>query len=420
MAGSSTYARHVAGGLVRDIWPTENLIEEIIGEEPILGLCKKETDWGHNVVHHPLGWGGSSGVARTAADAKRWKGTAKEAEFQISTREMFSFLSLEGKLLRTFEFTNKKALLVDPVKREGERAIERMRYRFCRAIHGNGLGVIGRMTAASDVTTATITLTDPNDLKNFEEGTPIELESTGATGGTVRTGEAQVLSIGSWDTPTVTLSVAWNVAFPAAAASDYIYGAGTYDNDYIYGLDAYMPSHTGTPGTFLTCNRNRNPDWLAGRAMSGTNLSVYQRIKRAARMSVDAGNKPDTYLLSTRNFEKLEFEFDNKLQLQKFPAADVGKYKLGIEYSGVVIQGPRGPLKVLPSHWMPDNVERCGEMCSLVMGSIGPLVHWDMGNGPGGMSAMRTEDATDNRELRAVSDPAFLVKKPGAWVRVAV
>src|SRR6185369_14284432 len=119
----------------------------------------------------------------------------------------------------------------------------------------------------------------------------------------------------------------------------------------------------------------------------------------------------------TRNFEKLEFEFDNKLHLQKFPAAPVGKYNLGVEYTGAVVQGPRGPIKVLPLMWMPDNVERCGEMDTLLMGSIGPLVHWDDGNGP---KDMRTEDATDNRELRAVSDPAFLVKKPGAWVRVTV
>ena len=419
-AGPSTYALHVTGGLVRELWPAENLIEEVIEEEPVLGMCTKETTWDYSVVHHPLGWGANQGVGRTAADAKRLKSTAQQAEFQISTREMFAFLSLEGKLLRTFEYGKKRALLVDPVKRAGEGAIDRMRRRFSAAIHGNGVGVIGAITTTSTVSSATVTLRDANDLKHFEEDVAIQIGTTGATGDALIDGgaEARILSIGTEDSPTLTLSVAWNVAFPSiSAANAFIYATGTLDNDYIYGLDAYMPSHTGTPGTFLTCDRNRNPGWLAGRCMTGTNLTVYQRIKKAARRSVDAGNKPDTYLLSTRNFEKLEFEFDNKLQLQKFPAADVGKYKMGVEYTGVTVQGPRGPIKVLPSMWMPDNVERCGEMDSLVMGSIGPLVHWDMGNGP---SDMRTEDGTDSRELRAVSDPAFLVKKPGAWVRVAV
>jgi hypothetical protein len=423
-AGASTFARHVAGGLVRELWPNEALIEEVIQEDPVLGLATKETDWSHEVRHHPLGWGANQGIGRTYGDAKRTKGTASEAEFQIGTREMYASLSLQGKLLRVFEYTKQKALLVDPIKREGEATIDRMRRRFCATIHGNGVGVIGRISAGSNVATDTITLDSANDLKNFEDGRVLQAESTGATGGTLKGNgaEAVVLSIGTEDNPTVTLSVPWSTAIPGIAAGDRLYGTGTYDDDYFYGLDAFLPLHTGASGanpitTFLTCPRARNPGWLGGRCMTGTNLSVYQRIKKAARIAVDAGGKPDIYLLSTRNFEKFEFEMDNKLVMTKEPAADVGKYKLGISYTGAVVQGPRGPIKVMPSMWMPDNVERIGEQGTLVMGSIGPLVHWDDGNGP---KDMRTEDSTDNRELRAVSDPAFLVKKPGAWVRVAV
>lgn len=414
-----TYALHIAEGLVREIWPAENLIEEMIEEEPILGLCKKETDWGYGVYHHPLGWGANQGIGRTFADAKRFKSRASAAEFQLSTREMYAALSLEGKLLRTFEYTKKKALLVDPIKREGEATIDRMRRRFSQAIHDNGIGVIGRIASTSTVSSDTITLTNANDLKNFEPGTAIQTSSSNATGLTLNDSDAvgYVESVGTYDNPTVTLTVAWNVAFPSIAVTHYIFGAGTADNGYIYGLDAFLPLHTGTPGTFLTCNRDLNPEWLAGTCITGTNLSVYQRIKRAARYLVDRGEKPDVYLLSTRNFEKFEFEMDNKLTLTKEPAADVGKYKMGVSYTAAVVQGPRGPIKVMASHWMPDSVERCGRLDTLCMGSIGPLVHWDMGNGP---SDMRTEDGTDSREIRAVSDPAFLVKRPGAWVRVAV
>lgn len=422
-AGPVTKALHVAGGLVREFWPTENLIEEVIEEDPVLGMASKETDWGHDVRHWPLGWGSGQGIGRTFADAKRLKSQAKQAEFQYTTREMYAALSLEGKLLRTYEQTKKKALLVDPVTREGEAVIDRMKRRFCRAIHGDGVAVAGRLTTTSNVATNTITLDDPNDLKNFEEDVVFQWESTGATGGTASSEEARVVSVGTEEDPTITLSQAWNVAFPGiSAAAAYLYHTGTYDNDYLQGLAAFLPLHTGASGAspianFLTCVRSRNPGWLGGRCMDGRNMSVYQRIKKAARLLVDAGRKPDTYLLSTRNFEKLEFEFENKLQLQKFPAADVGKYKLGISYSGVVVQGPRGPIKVLPSHWMPDDVERCGELDTIVIGSIGPLVHWDGDNGPGDL---RTEDATDNRELRAVSDPGLLVKVPGAWMRVRV
>jgi hypothetical protein len=418
--GPATYALHVAGGLVRELWPDESLIEEVIEEDPILGMCEKQTDWGFSVVHFPLGYGANQGIARTYTKARAIRSQAKQQEFQVSTREMYASLALEGKLLRTFEYTKKKALLVEPTKREGERTIDEMRKRFSKAVHGDGVGVVGRLTSTSNVATATITLDDANDLKNFQIDTVVQAEATGATGGALRSAgaEAIITGVGTYDNPTLTISGNWNASIAAIAAGDRLYHTGTYDNDFIYGLGGFLPLHTGSPGTFLTANRNLHPEWLAGRCMDGSTMSVYQRIKKAARLSFDGGGKPDTYILSTRNFEKLEFEFDNKLVLQKFPAADVGKYKMGVSYSGVVVQGPRGPIKVLPSIWCPDTVERCGEMDTLVMGSIGPLVHWDMGNGPGGMTAMRTEDAEDRRELRAVSDPAFVVKKPGCWVRV--
>lgn len=415
--GPSTKAQHVAAGLVREIWPESSLIEEIIEEEPLLGMADKETDWGHEVRHWPLRWGANQGIGRDFATAKRLKSTYTAQEFQHGTREMFAALSLEGKLLRTWEYTKKKALLVDPVTTAGELAIDRMRRKFSKAIHGNGVGIIGKIKSTSNVSTNTITLDDFNDLKNFEPDVAFQWEHTGTTGGTASVEEGRIYSVGTEDSPTLTLADAWSTVFPGIAAGDYLVYTGTYDNDFIYGLDAYLPSHTGSPGTFLTCNRNLNPGFLAGRCMSGANMTTYQRIWKSARKLVDAGEKPNLYALSTRNYERFAFEMDNKLVLTKEPAADVGRYKMGVTYEGCVVQGPRGPIKVMPSMWMPDNVERCGRLDTLVVGSIGPLVHWDNDNGPGDL---RTEDGTDNRELRAVSDPGFLVKRPSAWMRVTV
>ena len=46
MAGPATYALHIAGGLVRELWPDESLIEEVIAEDPVLGMCEKDTQFG--------------------------------------------------------------------------------------------------------------------------------------------------------------------------------------------------------------------------------------------------------------------------------------------------------------------------------------------------------------------------------------
>lgn len=423
--GPASYSDHIAGGLVRELWPDEALIEEVILKDSLLGAIEKDTSFDHAVRHFPLGWGGSQGIGRNAADAKRFKSRAKSQEFQVSTKEMYEFLSLEGKLLRAARAKGGgkgKALLVDPVTREGERALANMRLRFSKSIHGDGVGVLGRISSGSDVGTSKITLTDGNDLKNFPVDTPLMVEHTGATGGTPLDGEGRVLSIGDYENPTVTLTedgtnaANWDDVFPGIQAGDYLYLVGTYDDDFIYGMGAFNPAHTGTPGTFLTCNRNLNPTLFAGHVMSGAGLSCLQRVKRAARILYDYGEEPDTYLVSTRKFESFEAEAENKMRLDKVPAASVGKYNFGVNYDAYVVQGPAGPIKIMTSVFMPDDVERCGKLSTLLLGSIGSLVGWDVGNGP---QNMRTEDSTDSRELRAVSDPAFVNKHPGAWIRVA-
>lgn len=415
--GPATYADHIAGGLVRELWPEAKLIEEIINEDPILGAATKETDWNDSKKHFPLGWGGSQAVTRNFAATKKYKSRAKQQEFVVETKEMFQALSLEGKLLRSAQYGGRKAKahLVDPVSRESERAIEAMRRRFCRSVHGNGVGVIGKIAAGSDLTTDTVLLTEPNDLKNFPIDTPLHAEHTGLTGGTIFDGEAVVTGQGTEDNPTVTIDQPWQDAFPGIAVGDYLYVATTYDDDFIYGFDAFNPLYTGNPGTFLTANRNLHPQWLAGYCLDATNLTFFQAIKRGARILHDNGGKPDIALMSTRMFEMFEFENAGKLKTEKVPAAKVGSYELGVSYDAIIVQGPRGPIKTMASPWMPDGIIRVGQLSTIVIGSIGPLVHWDSGNGPGDL---RTEDATDNRELRAVSDPAFVNKAPGRWIRI--
>lgn len=425
--GPATYADHIAGGLVTELWPDEALIEEVILQDSLLGAIAKDTTYDHSVRHFPLGYGGSQGIGRNARDAKRFKSAARSAEFQVSTKEMYEFLSLEGKLLRAARNKGKgkgRAILVDPVTREGERALGNMRLRFSNSIHGDGVGVLGRISLTSNVNSPTIELTDGNDLKNFPPDTPLNVEHTGAVGGTILEGEGRVLSIGDYEHPTVTLTedgtnpANWSDVFEGIQAGDYLYLVGTYSDDFIYGLGAFNPqwsAPSNLPGTFLTCPRDRNPVLFAGHVMDGKNMGCLQRVWKAARILFDYGEEPDTYLVSTRSFESFIAEAENKMRLQKVPAASVGKYNFGVEYDAYVVQGPAGPIKIMTSSFMPDNIERCGKLSTLELGSIGNLVGWDVGNGP---KDLRTEENGDSRELRAVSDPAFVNKHPGAWMLI--
>lgn len=414
MPSAATYTNY---GLVKDLWPQKALYEGIFEGSPSLGLFKKDTTFAERVRYVSVGYGHSQGIAPTFGDAKQYKSADKSVAFQVQKRSIYGTFSIDGLLWRTYEYGKNKGILVDPLTRGGKNLMRGMKNRLSRLMWGNGVGSIGRLTAASNPASATVTLRNSEDLRNFQPDMPVQSESTGATGGTINGGVALVSSVGTYDTPTVTFTQAFNAAITGGAASDFLYAIGTYDAAPIIGFEGWNPDHSGAPGTFLSANRNVAPEWLAGVVLDARGKSPKQRIMMAARRVKDMGGKADTYFMSTVNFESLVFELGDKVINTKAPAAPIGKVKLGITYDGVEVMGPDGPIQVFPDAWMPNDVERCGQRDTCYFGSLGEFIHWDDGSSP---SDLRVEDASDAREIRAVGDIAFINEFPAFWCRVRV
>ncbi len=410
--------------LVRDLWPQKAIYEALLDGSPTLGLPRKDTNFGERIRYIALGYGLPQGIAATFGRAKQAKTASLAQDFQIQKRSYYGTCSIEGLLWRTYKHTGNKAIIVDPLARETKNLMRQMKNDLSSYIHGDGVGSLGRMTSGSAPTTANvITLRVGADIRRFEIGMPLETEATGATGGTINPGFVTINSIGGTSTaPTITVDQStWLAGIPNVAASDYLYRAGTYDTAPILGLDAWNPSHTGSPGTFLGVNRNLFANRLAGLCLDAatTPISPRQRIQRAARMVSEVGGKADTYLMSTRNWENLANELQGSgfLRTTKVPAAPVGKMAIGITYEAIEVMGPSGSIQVFADPWMPDTVERCGQRDTLVLGSLGELVHWDDDATP---DNPMLEDAADSREIRCVGDMAFYNECPAYWCRVAV
>lgn len=407
--------------LVRDLWPQKSIYEALLEGSPTLGIFRKDTNFGEKIRYIGVGYGAPQGVGVNFGDAKQFKTASKAVEFQVQKSSYYGAFSLEGLLWRTYKYTGNKAIIVDPMVRESKNLMRQMKNDLSSYIHGNGVGALGRLTSGSSVGTATVTLRAGADIRRIEPGMALQTESTGAGGGSINAGFVTVSSIGGTDTaPTITVSQAsWTAGIAAAAASDYIYRFGTYDAAPLKGLDAWNPSHSGSPGTFLGVNRNLYPNRLAGLVLSATTMTPRQRILRAARMVADVGGKADTYLMSTRQWENLanELQSSNLLRFSKVPAAPIGKLAVGVNYEAIEIMGPTGRIEVFADPWMADDVERCGQRDTCVVGSLGDFLHWDDDATP---DAPMLEDGADAREVRCVGDMAFYNECPAYWCRVAV
>ncbi len=415
-------------GLIRKLWPKVALIEQIYKGSPVIGMVGKDTDFGEEVRYVSLGLSPPQGIAANFGAAKAAKTASTSDAFQVRTTSYYGSFSLGGDLFRRYKHTGNKALLVNPMTRDSKGLMNQIKNDYSSFIHGNGGGALGRIASTSTLASQVITLDKGADRRRIVRGMTLVAATTDGTSGSLLVGEVTVASVGGTPTaPTVTINEAlWSTSIAGLTTTSYLFrkgavGSGAGGDGVMNGLDAWCPLHTGSPGTFLSMVRNNAPDQAAGNCITATNKSAKQRILEAAQVQADTGCSDGrlVYVMSTRNWTDLQHELSNSnaLQMTKAPSAPVGKLNIGVTYDAIKMIGAGGPIEIVADPWAPDAVERLLDMDTWTLASCGPLIDWDDGATP---DSPMLEDAADAREIRAVSDLAFICTNPWANVRVAV
>jgi hypothetical protein len=409
--------------LIRNIWPREAFLEQILKASPALGLMPKDTNFGEKIRYVTVGTSPPQGLGDFGS-AKQYKTASTAEEFQVQLASYYGNFSIGGDLYRRAKFTGNKGLLRDPMERDSKGLINQARNDFSSFVHGNGGGSLGRILSTSTLSSQTITLDKGVDKRRLVKGMTLWAATTDGTSGSPLNGFATVSAVGGTATaPTVTISQSsWQDAFPGLTTTSYLFRAGAFGTSVVhYGFDAWCPSHSGSPSAFLGVTRANAADQLAGVSLPLTNKTPRQRIMLAAQAQADTGQADGrlVYLLNTQNWLDLYFELSsaNMLQLTKAPSAPIGSINLGINYEAIKVMGPAGPIEVVADPWAPTAVERLLNMDTWKMASCGDWFHWDDDATP---DSPMLEDAADAREIRAVGDHQIYCTNPWANVRVAV
>jgi len=400
----------------QEFWTPDRINTILYAEDPCLGMLPKDETFTEKIRHVNLVTRRPQGFSGSFATAKAGKSGTQISEFLVTTAPYYGAFGIDGRVYRRNKL-NPKALFWDAITQEPKKAIEQMRRDFSWFIHGNGGGALGQLTSAA-ISGATITLTEARSLRMLEPGMVVQFAATDGTSGSARAGTLTILSVGTPSNPTVTFTTNITAGIAAAAPSDYIFRNGLFGpTQVISGFDAWSPNHTGTPGTLFGLSRNTDPIKMAGSPVDGSTLSIHQAITRAARVAYDQGGKPDWAIISTRAFEQLQEELKAKTQFTKAPAQATGSYSVNVQYTGIEIIGPAGPITVTPAADAPLAVGRVLTKSSWQLASMGPLIQPGDGAGTGGVYMV--SDATDDYEGRLFSEVQLICTAPGYNARVA-
>ena len=293
---------------------------------------------GENYVQ-PIIFGNSQGNSADFATAQANKTAGSIKKFTITTVKDYALASIDNETILASK--NNSGAFMSAVSFATDGAFAQASRSLAGAVYGSGSGKLGQVISTYSSGT-TITLSQASDIVNFEVGMKINF-AVAETGGSVIATQPTISNIDR-DAGSFVVSDATSVV-----ADHYIYRDGDYDLK-LKGLEAWLPGSAVTSASYFGVDRSVDKSRLAGIIYDGSTAPIEEVVISAAARLAREGGKPTHLFMSYERFAELEKSLDSKVQYVDLKAANAD-----IGFRGIVINGPRGPIKVIADQNCPHN-----------------------------------------------------------------
>ena len=402
MATSQSVSNFAAA--LKQHYTSERIENMVYKDNPFLAMISKYENFGGENLKLPIKWGNPQGRSADFALAQGNKYASSISAFLLTRQQDYSLASINNQVLEASK-GNANAFM-EAATTEIDGAIASASRSLAIGLFGDGSGAIGQVTS-TDATATSITLKQIDDVTNFEVGMTLQFNAT-KTGDSTTINPSgttgSLVSAVNRDTGVITLATV------AVTANDYIYQIGDYDAK-IKGLDAWVPSSApGSTDSFFGVERDLDATRLAGIRFNGASLPLEEALIGAASRCAREGGKPDVCFVNYSNFADLEKALGSKVSYVD------EKVNPTIGFRGILIHGPRGPIKVIPDQNCPKDVAYMLDMSVWKLYSLGKapkILDSD------GLRFLR-ESAADAVEVRVGYYAQLGCRGPGYNVRIAL
>ena len=246
-------------------------------------------------------------------------------------------------------------------KSEIDSIINQVGNRLSQDQFGDGSGILGQISSASTVASSTITLSDPNQVVNFEVGQNVVLTAAVPNVGTAPTllsGNGWIIAVDR-DAGNLTLSASaggaaanWSTVFTGAAVTNYILQAGDAVNSTasaggaIVGLAGWLPLVAPTnTDNFFGMNRFSDVSRLGGIRFPGAGLPIEEVLNKTADRVARDGGRPDLALFNYAQLGNLTTSMGAKARYIEFQPK--GGVDTALSFASYKVPGPKGDITVM-------------------------------------------------------------------------
>ena len=317
---------------------TNDRVENMVySDNPLLAMLPKMEDFGGKNLPIPIIYGNPQGRSATFSTAQSNKTSSKITDFVLTRAKDYSLASIDNETLEASK-GNANAFM-EAATTEIDGAIHSAARSLAVALYRSGSGSIGQVSSGS--TGTSFTLSEIEDVTNFEVGMKLVF-STADGGGSVKSGSVGVNGIDR-DAGVITVDALTAIdGGSGAATSDFVFVQGDYDAK-VKGLLAWLPNSAPTSGdNFFSVDRSVDASRLGGIRYDGSSMPIEEALIGAAARSAREGGKPDYCFISYSKYADLEKALGSKVQYIDM------KVNAEVSFRGIQINGPRGPIKVVP------------------------------------------------------------------------
>ena len=301
-------------------------------------------------------WGNPQGrsAAFARAQARGAVTNSKLDDFLLTRVKDYSIATIDNETLEASKGDANAFMEAATVEIDG--AIMSLTRSIATAMYRQGYGEIGSIKAGSSVTGTTIELADLDSVTNFEVGMELEVAAT-VTGASRAFGSSgNGLFITGVNRSTGVLTFGFNVndatnGVPTIAAGDILFVRGDHNAAVltkIAGVEAWIPASAPSSTPFFGVDRSVDSR-LYGQRLSAVGAPIEEALIDGASLVAREGGKIDHFFMNYAKYAELEKSLGSKVQYVDMKVtADVG-------FRGILINGPRGPIKVVPDQNCPSS-----------------------------------------------------------------
>lgn len=397
---------------LKTLYPSEVVRNLAYKNNPLFALIPKDETFFGDSSKEPIIIGTPQNRSASFSGANVSTTNSQIKAFLITRKANYSMASIANETLEASQ--SDKGAFMKAVQFEIDQALLALTRSLAVQLYRSGTGTVAQLGTGS-VAGTTLTLLTADMATNLEVGMAVAFSAT--DGGAAKSGTAYIVAVDR-TAGTFQISATYGGSATAGttvvatlAASDYIYQAAGDVNAVMSGLTAWLAGSDATSTSFFGIDRTVDKVRLAGIKVDASATTIEAGLVQAATLAAREGGRPDYVFINYRDWARLVAELGAKVQ---YTNVNVPESKVEISFSGLMLNGPSGILKVIPDQNCPVGVAFVLQMDTWKLKSLGEAVRLFSADG----LTMIRDSSSDSLLVRAFSYANLSCRAPGFNARV--